>query len=53
MVTNTANATKLSNRTLNSTDFLNSKAIRLMVLYWLVLINVGISYLFIHILARV
>jgi len=58
MVTNTNNSVKLSSksaRNINSAnfDFLSSKAMRLTALYWLVLVNVGLSYLFIHILGRI
>jgi hypothetical protein len=59
MVTNnSASSVKLSSRNprnvnTQSFDFLSSKAIRLTALYWLVLVNVGLSYLFIHILGRI
>jgi len=55
MVTNTNNSVKLSSKNINSMnfDFLSSKAIRLTALYWLVLVNVGLSYLFIHTLGRI
>jgi|BarGraNGADG00212_2_1021979.scaffolds.fasta_scaffold91239_3 hypothetical protein len=65
MATNTTNNSasnvKLSSRSARNTrnvnaqsfDFLSSKALRLTALYWLVLVNVGLSYLFIHILGRI
>ena len=56
MVTNTNNSVKLSSRSarnMQSFDFLSSKALRLTALYWLVLVNVGLSYLFIHLLGRI
>ena len=52
MATNT-NVKNLNSKNVTNFDFLSSKAIRLTALYWLVLVNVGLSYIFIHILGRI
>ena len=61
MATNTNNNVKITRKTPRNTgninsmnfDFISSRLLRLTALYWLVLVNVGLSYLFIHILGRI